>query len=41
MELSRRRPEVIYYFTSEEKGFDLIEAIRPPGKEPTPLKASG
>ena len=35
MELSRRRPEVIYYFTAEERGFDLIEAVRPPGTNQT------
>jgi hypothetical protein len=28
MELSRQPPEVIYYYTSNERGFDLIEAAR-------------
>ncbi len=28
MELSRREPEVRFYYTSEAKGFELIESLR-------------
>ncbi len=30
MELSTRQPEVVYYFTSKQRGFDLIEEARGP-----------
>jgi quinol monooxygenase YgiN len=32
MELSKRPPEVRFYFSSEQKGFELIESLRHKGK---------
>lgn len=34
MELSRQPPEVSFYFASEKKGFELIEAVRPKARLP-------
>ena len=34
IELSKQKPEVKFYYTSEIKGFDLIESLRSPSKKP-------
>ena len=33
MELSKQRPEIVYYFTEQERGLDLIESARGHGAE--------
>jgi hypothetical protein len=40
LELSRQRPEISFYFTSHERGLDLIEAARREGKRSNPVRAS-
>lgn len=34
IELSRQNPEVKFYFTTETRGFDLIESLRTPANAP-------
>jgi quinol monooxygenase YgiN len=34
IELSKQNPEVKFYYTSEIKGFDLVESLRAPSKKP-------
>jgi quinol monooxygenase YgiN len=40
MELSTKQPEVAYYYTKQERGFDLVEEIRSEITEPDSLPGS-
>jgi len=40
MELSTRQPEINYYYTTAERGFDLVEEARREKTEPNPLQHS-
>jgi quinol monooxygenase YgiN len=40
MELSTKQPEINYYYTVRERGFDLIEEVRREKTEPNPLQNS-
>jgi quinol monooxygenase YgiN len=34
MELSQSKPDVSFYYATEKKGFELIEAVRPQARPP-------
>jgi len=40
MELSTKQPEINYYYTGAERGFDLIEQVRREQAEPSQLQSS-